>query len=64
MSGPAILIYNMDNPRKLKLMFICSQLKLRMISVVKRVHEADESAFINSIRTQALSGNFYQRPND
>lgn len=33
-------------------------------SVVKRVHEADESAFINSIRTQALSGNFYQRPND
>ena len=33
MSAPAILIYNMDNQRKLKLMFICSQLKLRLISV-------------------------------
>lgn len=32
-TAPAILIYNLDNSQKLKLMFICSQLKLRLISV-------------------------------
>ena len=32
--------------------------------LVERVRAADEGAFINSIRTQALSGRFYQRPND
>ncbi len=33
MSAPAILVYNIDNQRKLKLLFVCSQLKLRLISV-------------------------------
>lgn len=33
MSAPAILVYNIDNQQKLKLLFICSQLKLRLISV-------------------------------
>ena len=33
-------------------------------SLVKKVREADEHAFVNSIRTQSLSGRFYQRPND
>lgn len=33
-------------------------------ALVKRVREADEHAFINSIRTQSLTGRFYQRPND
>ena len=33
-------------------------------ALVKKVHEADPDAFVNSIRTQSLSGRFYQRPND
>ena len=33
-------------------------------ALVKKVREADGSAFVNSIRTQSLSGRFYQRPND
>ena len=33
-------------------------------SLMKKVHEADPQAFVNSIRTQSLSGRFYQRPND
>ena len=33
-------------------------------SLVKKVREADPGAFVNSIRTQSLSGRFYQRPND
>ena len=33
-------------------------------ALVKKVREADEHAFVNSIRTQSLSGRFYQRPND
>lgn len=32
--------------------------------VVKKVRAADPGAFINSIRTQSLTGRFYQRPND
>ena len=33
-------------------------------AVVQKVREADPRAFVNSIRTQSLSGRFYQRPND
>ena len=33
-------------------------------ALVKKVREADAHAFVNSIRTQSLSGRFYQRPND
>ena len=33
-------------------------------ALVKKVREADSHAFVNSIRTQSLSGRFYQRPND
>ena len=33
-------------------------------TLVKKVREADPGAFVNSIRTQSLSGRFYQRPND
>ena len=33
-------------------------------ALVKKVREADPTAFVNSIRTQSLSGRFYQRPND
>ena len=33
-------------------------------ALVKKVREADPHAFINSIRTQSLTGRFYQRPND
>ena len=33
-------------------------------ALVKKVREADGRAFVNSIRTQSLSGRFYQRPND
>ena len=33
-------------------------------ALMKKVHEADPDAFVNSIRTQSLSGHFYQRPND
>ena len=50
MSGPAILIYNMDNPRKLKLMFICSQLKLRMISVPKADYNQPIGALVGMHR--------------
>lgn len=32
--------------------------------VVKKVRAADPGAFVNSIRTQSLTGRFYQRPND
>lgn len=32
--------------------------------VVRRVRAADPHAFINSIRTQSVSGAFYRRPND
>ena len=32
--------------------------------LVKKVRAADPHAFVNSIRTQSLSGHFYQRPND
>ena len=33
-------------------------------SLVRRVREVDPHAFVNSIRTQSLTGRFYQRPND
>ena len=33
-------------------------------ALMKKVHEADPDAFVNSIRTQSLTGHFYQRPND
>ncbi len=33
-------------------------------ALVRMVREADPRAFINSIRTQSLTGRFYQRPND
>lgn len=33
-------------------------------SLIRKVQEADPAAFVNSIRTQSLSGRFYQRPND
>ena len=33
-------------------------------ALVRKVLEADPEAFINSIRTQSLSGRFYRRPND
>ncbi|MCI9143007.1 MAG: YitT family protein [Lachnospiraceae bacterium] len=32
--------------------------------VVNRVRETDPGAFVNMIRTESLSGRFYQRPND
>ncbi len=32
--------------------------------VVNKVREVDPGAFVNSIRTQSLTGRFYQRPND
>lgn len=32
--------------------------------VLNRVREADPGAFVNMIRTESLSGRFYQRPND
>lgn len=32
--------------------------------VLKRVRETDPKAFVNMIRTESLSGRFYQRPND
>ena len=32
--------------------------------VLNRVREIDPSAFVNMIRTESLSGRFYQRPND
>lgn len=32
--------------------------------VLKRVRETDPAAFVNMIRTESLSGRFYQRPND
>lgn len=32
--------------------------------VINRVREADPGAFVNMIRTDSLSGRFYQRPND
>lgn len=32
--------------------------------VTKRVHEVDPKAFINILKTDQVSGNFYQRPND
>lgn len=32
--------------------------------VLNRVREADPAAFVNMIRTESLSGRFYQRPND
>ena len=32
--------------------------------VLKAVQEADPDAFINVIKTEQLSGKFYQRPND
>lgn len=32
--------------------------------VVQKVRQVDPHAFINSIRTQSLTGRFYQRPND
>lgn len=33
-------------------------------SLVRRVRQVDPHAFVNSIRTQSLTGRFYQRPND
>ena len=33
MSGPMILEYNLDKPQKLKLMFVCAQLKIACHSV-------------------------------
>ena len=35
MTTPLILTYNLDNPQKLKLMFACSQLKIRCLAVSK-----------------------------
>ena len=32
--------------------------------VLNRIKEVDEHAFVNMIRTESLSGRFYQRPND
>lgn len=32
--------------------------------VINRVRETDPTAFVNMIRTESLSGRFYQRPND
>lgn len=32
--------------------------------VLNRVRETDPAAFVNMIRTESLSGRFYQRPND
>ena len=32
--------------------------------VLKHVRETDPEAFVNMIRTDSLSGRFYQRPND
>ena len=32
--------------------------------LVRKVRAVDPQAFINSIRTQSLTGRFYQRPND
>ena len=32
--------------------------------VINAVKQADESAFVNAIRTEGLSGRFYYRPND
>jgi uncharacterized membrane-anchored protein YitT (DUF2179 family) len=32
--------------------------------VLNRVRETDPGAFVNMIRTESLSGRFYQRPND
>lgn len=33
-------------------------------SIMKKIREIDENAFINTMNTQQLSGRFYQRPND
>ena len=33
-------------------------------TVIHSVKEADESAFVNALRTEELSGRFYQRPNE
>lgn len=33
MSAPVILVYNLDKPQKLKLMFVCAQLKILCHSV-------------------------------
>lgn len=32
--------------------------------VLKEVHETDPKAFVNMIRTEGISGHFYQKPND
>ena len=32
--------------------------------VLKEVHETDPKAFVNMIRTEGISGRFYQKPND
>ena len=36
----------------------------QVAEVTRRVRETDDHAFINSIRTQSITGRFYQRPND
>ncbi len=36
----------------------------QVADVTRKVREADEHAFINSIRTQSVTGRFYRRPND
>lgn len=33
-------------------------------SIMKKIREIDENAFINTMNTQQISGRFYQRPND
>lgn len=35
MSAPVVLIYNLDNSQKLKLMFLCAQLKIVCLNVAR-----------------------------
>ena len=51
-----------ENEERCMLYSVVSRAEVR--ALVKKVREADPHAFINSIRTQSLTGRFYQRPND
>ena len=64
MSAPVVLMYNLDNSQKLKLMFLCAQLKIVCLNVAREDYAQPIAALAGVRRrtSQAYAGEGFTDP--